>query len=129
MRASDILEIHELVLAEGGGGARGVRDLGLLESALGRLEAGFGEEAFYPGVLEKAAALLEALIQNHPFIDGNKRTAVLAASTLLECNGVGLAYGPEDAVALAVGVARHEVLFGEIVEWLRAHRVTAEEPR
>ena len=121
----DILEIHELVLSEGGGGAPGVRDLGLMESALGRIDAGFGGESLYPGLLEKAAALLEALIQNHPFIDGNKRTALMAAATLLEYNGVRLAYGPEDAVALTVGIAKHEVSLSEVGEWLRRHEVGA----
>jgi death-on-curing protein len=121
LRAQDILAIHELVLAEGGGGAPGVRDLGLLESALGRMDAGFGGESFYPGLLDKAAAMLEALIQNHPFIDGNKRTALVAAATLLEYNGLELTYSPEDAVALTVGIAQHEVGLREVVAWLRGH--------
>ena len=123
--AEDVLDIHVLVLCEGGGGAPGVRDLGLMESALGRMDAGFGGESLYPGLFEKAAALLEALVQNHPFVDGNKRTALMAAATLLEYNGVWLAYGPEDAVALTVGIAKHEVSLGEVGEWLRGHEVRA----
>ena len=120
----EIVWLHALALAEGGG-APGLRDVGLLESALGRMNAGYGGQELYRDPVEKAAALLDALVRNHPFVDGNKRTALAAAATLLDMNGIELSFTPEDAVALTVGIAKHEVSLGEIVAWLRGHEVGA----
>ncbi len=112
-----------MVLSGAGGGAPGLRDRRLLESALARMSAGYSDQELYPSLLEKAAILLQGVIQNHPFVDGNKRTALLAATALLQRNGVIISYGPQEAVGLAVGVAQHEVSLGEIVRWLRDHQV------
>lgn len=80
----EILAIHALLIEEFGGGA-GVRDLGALESAVFRPQTGY-----YDDPIAQAAALLESLIQNHPFLDGNKRTAVAAADVHLRMNGLEL---------------------------------------
>lgn len=72
------------------GGSHGVRDLGLLESAVMRPKATFGGEELYSDVFSKAAALMHSLIRNHPFVDGNKRTGIAAAGLFLAQNGVQL---------------------------------------
>ena len=84
LTVAEILAIHEDQL-DRFGGAAGVRDLGLLEAALFRPQTGY-----YPDVIAEAAALWESLSQNHPFVDGNKRTAFAAMFTDLAINGVGL---------------------------------------
>lgn len=82
---------------------------------------GLGDEEFLPGIYARCAALVEALIQGLAFVDGNNRTAILAANAMLELNGVELSYEPEDVVDFAIGVATHRVDFDGIVTWLREH--------
>ena len=81
MSLDEVVEIH-LVLIERFGGPQGVRDLGLLESALFRPQTGY-----YENLPEMAAAMFESLIQNHPFVDGNKRVAFFATDVFLRMNG------------------------------------------
>ena len=88
----------------------GVRDIGLLASALGRPQtSAFGQDA-YPDLWSKAAALTHSVIRNHPFLDANKRTAVALALTLLTYNGID-AESPnhETLLALAVGIANSDL--------------------
>ena len=103
---SEILEFHQ-DLIETFGGSPGVRDLGLAESAVAMAEAGTGDEFFHAFPFEMAAAYAFHLVQNHPFVDGNKRTAFAAALTFLELNGYPVLGGEqvlEDATwALASG--------------------------
>jgi death-on-curing protein len=82
----DVLGIHAAQLEEHGG-SDGIRDRGLLESAVAQPMATFGGQFLNEGVFAMAAALLVSLVKNHPFIDGNKRTALLAALTFLDING------------------------------------------
>jgi death on curing protein len=118
---ADLMKWHREAIEECGGGSHGVRDRGLLEAAIGRISSGWGEEEFYPTLFDKAAALLESIIQNHPFIDGNKRTALIAAGGFLERNGWILLYDVADVVSFALGVANKQIAMPEIVAWLRAH--------
>lgn len=85
-----VLELHDGVLARFGGSA-GVRDFGGLESALGQPRMTFGDIELYPTVAEKAAALGFSIIQNHPFVDGNKRTGHAAMELFLILNGFEIA--------------------------------------
>src|SRR5215472_16085621 len=87
---AEVLAIHADQI-ERYGGSPGVRDLGLLESALFRPQTGY-----YADLIEQSAALWESLAQNHPFIDGNKRTGFAAAYTFLSINGARLTAGPEE---------------------------------
>ncbi|MFC7930359.1 type II toxin-antitoxin system death-on-curing family toxin [Streptomyces cinereoruber] len=98
-----------------------VRDAGLLDSAVHRPSATmFGEEA-YPDLLGKAAALLQSLVVNHPFVDGNKRTAWLSCVTFLAMNGVQLRPDIDAAERLVIAVATGETAeVGEIADGLRA---------
>jgi death-on-curing family protein len=79
--------LHARLITETGG-SHGVRDLGLLQSAIARPQASFEDADLYPDLFTQAAALLDSLIRNHPFVDGNKRTVITAASFFLWVNGL-----------------------------------------
>lgn len=97
----DLLQAAEIALR----GQPGIRDVGLIESALARPQASaFGEDA-YPDVFTKAAALLHSLVKNHPFVDGNKRVALAAATSFLWRNGYRLAFTQDAAYDFVIGVA------------------------
>lgn len=81
-----VLILHHRII-EKTGGSHGVHDQGLLESAVARPQSTYGGEDLYDGLFCKAAALLDSLARNHPFVDGNKRTAIAAASLFLRING------------------------------------------
>ena len=99
------------------GGAQGVRDQGLLEAALYRPQTGY-----YASLVEEAAALWESLAQNHPFIDGNKRTAFAATYTFLAINGARLtADAQKTYVFVAALYAANQFSFDKLVPWLRSH--------
>ncbi len=99
------------------GGSHGVRDQGLLESALYRPQTGY-----YADLMEEAAALWESLGQNHPFVDGNKRTAFAATYTFLAINGARLtADAQETYVFVAALYEANQFSFDRLVAWLRSH--------
>ena len=112
-----IVAVHEAQLAEHGGGA-GVRDAGLLQSALARPEqlAAYGT----PDVHELAACYGWGLSRNHPFVDGNKRTAFVALELFLALNGQELTATDADCVITMLGVAAGEISEHELAEWIRA---------
>lgn len=111
-----LLEIHALVIEETGGLA-GLRDLGRLESALAtQTQAVFGEE-LYVGLHEKAVALIRGIIADHPFVDGNKRTAMLAGLTFLELNGIGFKAKTGELEDFAVRVATEKLDIAAIANW------------
>lgn len=89
LSVEDVIEIHADQI-ERYGGSLGVRDVELLRSAIGMPEAGFGDQYLHADLFEMAAAYLYHIIQNHPFIDGNKRTGTMAAFVFLNLNGVTL---------------------------------------
>jgi death-on-curing protein len=113
-----VLFIHARLVAETGG-AHGVRDLASLESAVARPQAAFEDRDLYPDVFTKAAALLDSLINNHPFVDGNKRTGVSAAALFLRANGWRLAAGNADLESFTLEVATSHLEVPTIAEWLR----------
>lgn len=110
----EVLAIHTDQI-ERYGGAHGVRDPGLLESALYRPQTGY-----YADLIEETAALWESLSQNHPFVDGNKRTAFAAAYTFLAINGMRLTAGAEQTIAFVIGLYEgNQFSFEKLVPWLR----------
>jgi death-on-curing protein len=113
-----IIAVHEMQLAEHGGLA-GVRDVGLLDSALSRAPnlAAYG----MPDAADLAAAYGYGLSRNHPFIDGNKRTGFVAAELFLNLNGYELHATDADCVLTMLGVAAGEVSEEAFAAWLRAH--------
>jgi death-on-curing protein len=117
----EVLAFHE-VLVDEFGGAAGIRDLGALESALYRPRTGY-----YRDVIEEAAALLESLVQNHPFVDGNKRVAFAVMDVFLRVNGRVLEVDDVAAHEHLVGLMeRGELDLAAIDAWLREHVRRAE---
>ena len=115
------LAIHEEQIGEHGGG-EGVRDRGLLESALARpLNLGAYEEPDLPAL---AAVLGFGLARNHPFVDGNKRTAFVAVEAFLGLNGLDLTAGDADCVLTMLSVAAGDMSEAAFADWLRAHTKT-----
>ena len=112
----EVLEIHRALL-ERFGGAVGVRDLGLLESALYRPQTGY-----YADLAEMAAALFESLIMNHPFIDGNKRVAFFATDVFLRLNGYKLKVDAKKAHRFLIGLLENDnCSYDELLPWIRRH--------
>ncbi len=110
----ELLAIHDRLIEEFGG-ATGVRDGGALESALFRPQTGY-----YRDVVEEAAAMFESLVQNHPFVDGNKRTAFAATDVFLRMNGIVLDVDDIEAYEFIVGALEQGRLdFERIDRWLR----------
>ena len=112
------LAIHEEQIAEHGGG-EGVRDAGLLESALARPRNAWGYGV--TDLCALAATLGHGIARNHPFVDGNKRTAFVAVETFLILNGVELAAGDADCVVAMLDLAAGEMTEAEFAAWLRDH--------
>jgi len=112
----EVLEIHE-VLIEAFGGASGVRDEGLLQSAIDRPFAGFEDAEFYNTPAEKAGAMVESIVKNHPFVDGNKRTGYVLMRLLLMQAGRGLRATQDEKYDFVIRTASGQVAFPEIVGW------------
>lgn len=110
--------MHDMQLAEHGG-ASGLRDEGLLDSALARPRHQFTCGETDPCAL--AAAYAYGMVRNHPFIDGNKRTAFLAAYVFLRINGLHLGADEISATVKTVALAADEISEGEFADWLRAN--------
>ena len=117
-----VLLLHQLIAQETGGSV-GVRDEGLLESALETAFSGFGGQEFYPTKEEKGARLGYNLISNHAFVDGNKRIGVYVMLTFLEVNGIRLDCTNEDVVKIGLGVADGSMDYEALLAWVRAHRI------
>jgi death-on-curing protein len=117
----EVSALHEKLIAATGG-LSGVRDGGLLESAVMNCYQSFGNDELYPTAIEKAARIAFAICKNHPFADGNKRTAVTAMLVILRVNGVLPAYTQSELVALGLGMAEGGVRYENVVEWIHAHR-------
>lgn len=117
-----VLLLHQLIAQETGGSI-GVRDEGLLESALETAFSGFGDQEFYPTKEEKGARLGYSLISNHAFVDGNKRIGVYVMLTFLEVNGIRLDCTNEDVVKIGLGVADGSMDYEALLAWVREHRV------
>ncbi len=112
-----VLWIYRRVIEETGG-AFGVRDEGLLRSALARPRASFGGQDLYPTLFEKAAALLESLVMNHPLLDGNKRVAWECLDLTLELNGYVLRSSSEESFMLISRVIERAATVQDVAEWL-----------
>ena len=118
LSVDDVLAIHEDTIAHDGGPA-GIRDPGLLESAVLMPQQQFGGEYLHEGLPEMAAAYLFHIAQNHAFHDGNKRTAVLATLVFLSINGVSSLPEPEALEETTLAVAASECRKDELTAWMR----------
>ena len=120
LTAEQVLFIHARLIAETGG-EHGVRDLGLLQSAVSRPQASFEGQDLYPDLYHKAAALLESLVNNHPFVDGNKRTGFTSAAMFLKINGFSLIASNQEVESFVLSIASGEGSVETITDWLKTH--------
>ncbi|WP_158859351.1 type II toxin-antitoxin system death-on-curing family toxin [Lunatibacter salilacus] len=118
----EVIEIHKILLHEFGG-SPGVRDENALRAALERPFSGFGATEFYPNPEEKASAILESIVKNHPFIDGNKRTGYVLMRLVLMNFGKDIQATQEDKYDFIIAIASGKLDFSEIVTWIKK-RVT-----
>jgi len=120
LSVEQVLFIHSRVIAETGG-SHGLRDLGLLESAVARPQAAFGGKDMYSTLFEKTAALLDSLVNNHAFVDGNKRTGIVCAGIFMQMNGQELTSTQEEFENFAMLVATSHPSIRETSQWLENH--------
>jgi death on curing protein len=113
--------MHDRVVNSPDGAAPGVRDLGALEAAVARPLGAFGGVEFYPTLFAQAAALMESIIHRHPFVDGNKRTGLLAAVFSLNAAGYDLTAPQREQSDVAVAVAEHHLDVDALARWLEEH--------
>ena len=117
-----VLLLHQ-IMAQATGGSIGIRDEGLLESALEAAFSGFGSVDFYPTKEEKGARLGYSLISNHAFVDGNKRIGMYVMLTFLEVNGIRMDCSNEDVVRAGLSVAEGTMDYEGLLAWVREHRL------
>jgi len=117
-----VLDIHAEGIRRYGGSA-GVRDLGLVDSALAQPEASFGGVEFYPTLAEKVAVLGFSLVKNHGFIDGNKRVGYAAMDVFARANGSRVVADTDNAEATTLAVAAGQMPLAAFTEWVRSHIV------
>jgi death-on-curing protein len=116
----EVLEIYGSVI-EQSGGTYGIRDLGALLSALAQPRMTFGDQDLYPTVVEKAATLGFSIIQNHPFVDGNKRAGHAAMEVFLLLNGYEIDADVDEQERIVLGVAKSDLDRQAFTTWLGAH--------
>lgn len=117
-----VLRLHQKMI-DCSGGSHGIRDMGLIESAVARASAAFGDTEAYPGIVAKAAAMGCGLAQNHGFIDGNKRIGMAVMLLILRRSGIVLRYSQEELTDLGLSVARGDADIAEVVAWIESHIV------
>ncbi len=120
LKIDQVLFIHDQMVKRFGG-SFGIRDLGLIESAVARPQATFGGEFLYATIFDKAAALLQSLLKNHPFVDGNKRTALTSAGLFLKINGYKLINSHQEEIEFAVEIDNGNLTVEQISKWLKEH--------
>ena len=116
----EVVDLHDRLL-EATGGAPGIRDLGALDSATARPKATFGRADLYPTLVDKAAALCFSLVQNHPFVDGNKRVGHAAMETFLVLNGAEIHAAVDEQERLMLDLAAGLIDRPRLTDWLRQH--------
>ena len=116
----EVVGLHRRLL-QATGGASGIRDFGVLESALAQPKATFGGVDLCPTIVEKAAALAFSLVQGHPFVDGNKRVGHAAMETFLVLNGTEIDASVDDQERLMLDLAAGRIRRSHLIDWLRQH--------
>lgn len=120
---NQVIALHQLQIDQFGG-SPGVKDEGILLSALGQPESGFGDEYFHKDLYEMAAAYLFHLVKNHPFNDGNKRIAALAAAVFLQVNGLMVTADEDEFEKLVLDAAESLASKEQIAEFFRKNTAT-----
>ncbi len=120
IHVEDVERIHD-ILIERFGGAIGIRDRGILESAIGRVFQTFDGIELHPSPVDKAAAIFESIVSNHPFVDGNKRTAYVLMRIILKDNNLDITARQEEKYAFVLKAAKGELSFDHIKDWIIAN--------
>lgn len=120
LTVDEIIGLHTKLISKTGG-SDGLRDLGLLESAVYSAQMSFGEEELYPTTTEKAARLMVTLISNHAFVDGNKRIGVFVMLMTLKLNGVLIRYTQSELIELGLSTASGKAKYEDILNWIQNH--------
>lgn len=120
IQLTDVLLLHQKSIDKYGG-SHGIRDEGMLLSAIARPYQSFANEDLYPTVFEKSAAIIESIVINHPFVDGNKRTGFLCMFYILDENHYQITASQEDAYQFVIAISTGQKRFEEIVEWLQGN--------
>ncbi len=115
---NEVEKIHN-ILIDKFGGAKGIRDKGLLESSLNRPFQTFDGQELYPNPIDKAAAIFESIIINHPFLDGNKRTAYVLMRLILKNNNLDIHLEQNDKYDFVIKAASGQVTFDQIKTWIK----------
>ncbi len=115
-----VLFLHARLIEETGG-SHGVRDMGLLLSALGRPQATFEGKDLHPTIYQKAAALAESMINNHPFVDGNKRTGIGTAVLFLSLNGYVITISNQELLDLTMEIVQKRNSIDEVANWFERY--------
>lgn len=118
-----VLLLQQIVI-ESSGGTAGVRDFGLLDSAINGAYQTFDGVDLYPSKEEKAAWLGFALVSNHAFVDGNKRIGLLVMLSFLAINGINMQYSDQDLIELGIGIASGKLKYEEILTWIYDHKMS-----
>ncbi|MBR6772114.1 MAG: type II toxin-antitoxin system death-on-curing family toxin [Clostridia bacterium] len=120
LTVDEIIELHSKLIAKTGGSA-GLRDPGLLQSAVYSAESSFDDTELYPTVPEKSARLMFALTSNHAFVDGNKRIGVFVMLLTLKLNGISLSYTQTELIELGLNTASGKFKYENILTWIQDH--------
>jgi death-on-curing protein len=118
----EVVDIHQIVIDEFGG-ANGIRDKEILSSALARSLQTFDGKELYPTTIEKAASLIESILINHPFVDGNKRTGYVLMRLVLLTNNFDIIANQQEKYTFVIDIASGKSKFDSIVSWLTTHNV------
>jgi death-on-curing protein len=118
IEVSEVEKIHD-ILIDRFGGANGIRDKGILESAIGRPFQTFDGKDLYPDPVDKAAAIFESIVSNHPFVDGNKRTAYVLLRLILKRNQLDINVDQDVKYDFVIKTAKGELTFDKIRAWIR----------
>ena len=118
----DALNFHRKII-EQTGGSGGIRDIGLIESALNRALATFDSNDLYKDIEDKISVITYGLVKNHGFVDGNKRIGVSLMLLLLRLNGIKIKYSQNELVNLGLGIADGSMDEKDIKQWIKKHRV------
>ncbi len=118
----EIIRLHGKLI-EATGGADGLRDRGLLSSAVANAYGGFGDVEAYPTIEEKAARLAYAIVENHAFVDGNKRIGILIMLMTLKLNHIRISYTQAELTDLGLSIADGSRKYEDVLVWLLAHKL------
>ena len=116
----EVLVIHDTLIVQFGG-SNGIRDYNLLVSAINRPFTGTGDTEFYPTIHEKAAALIESIVKNHPFVDGNKRTGYVMMRLFLLNNGFDIQASQDEKYTFVIRIASGSLSIEHITSWILEH--------